>query len=227
MAQWLDTCIELQHARGIAAAPLAAISGGSSVEDRARVAQAVAGRDVAGFALCGFGTGEEPGAQRQALIEAVLGELPEDKPRFMSGVVSADFGGDREGGRERRSESCLDGQRCDLPHPQSHASQASPSEVLDAMALGVDIFDNSYVAAVTAGGYALSFPLRPPSAEGLEGAAGPSGQPPSGGQLGGDASKVNLRSVAYRLSKVCWCSCWGFFRFLGLLQISAGSDELR
>jgi hypothetical protein len=41
----------------------------------------------AGFALCGFGTGEDPTSSRTKLLQAALSELPADKIRFMSGAV--------------------------------------------------------------------------------------------------------------------------------------------
>jgi len=87
------------------------------------------GPRVAGYALCGFGTGE-PAAARAALLRAALGPLPRHKPRLLSALLDN-----------------------------------GPLEVLDAVAMGVDLFDCSWPTASTAAGYALSFPITPAEAE--------------------------------------------------------------
>ena len=114
-----------------------------------------------GFALCGFGTGEDPGPQREALVSAVVAKLPEGKPRLMSGVVR---GGGREmfwEGGTSQTASPPEGYKRGgnitsvlhtPPHtallsPSPSPSQSSPSEVLDAVAQGVDLFDCAYTAA--------------------------------------------------------------------------------
>ncbi|KAG1671361.1 hypothetical protein FOA52_002971 [Chlamydomonas sp. UWO 241] len=99
--KWLDACLELRQTRGLAAGALAAIAGAGSVADRARCAEAAASREgVAGFALCGFGTGEAPGeAQRGALLAAAIGKLPWQRR-------STSRGGRPPGKRKHVSTSC-------------------------------------------------------------------------------------------------------------------------
>lgn len=75
------------------------------------------------------------------------------------------------------------------------AGTSSPSEVLDAVRAGVDLFDCSYVSTATRSGLALSFPIRSDPA-----ATAPT---PS-------SSAVNLWSMEYRLDKgamVTGCKC--------------------
>eukprot|EP00195_Chlamydomonas_chlamydogama_P007190 CAMPEP_0202899288 /NCGR_PEP_ID=MMETSP1392-20130828/7563_1 /ASSEMBLY_ACC=CAM_ASM_000868 /TAXON_ID=225041 /ORGANISM="Chlamydomonas chlamydogama, Strain SAG 11-48b" /LENGTH=472 /DNA_ID=CAMNT_0049585429 /DNA_START=133 /DNA_END=1551 /DNA_ORIENTATION=- len=184
--KWLDACLSLQKARNLSALPLAAITGGALPELREQSAAAAAQRDVAGFALCGFGTGEDSCDERQALLGAALSQLPETKPRFLAGV-------------------------------------SSPAEVLDAVSLGVDLFDCGYVSQVTGAGYALTFPLNPDERQ----AAGQADAPATASgdaaataastsaqyqeQRGADAMKMNLWSTAYRLDRrplVVGCSCF-------------------
>jgi queuine tRNA-ribosyltransferase accessory subunit len=104
------------------------------------------------------------------------------------------------------------------------SSIGTPTDILSAVAQGVDLFDMGFLAAVTAGGYALSFPLDPKEAEGgmFEGAPG-EGMVPVGHD--GDASsvfmdrraaagendtKINLWATAHCLDKgplVAGCPC--------------------
>lgn len=76
---------------------------------------------------------------------------------------------------------------------------ALPRELLDAVAAGVDLFDCSYVAQVTAGGYALSFPLQPPQ-EGQQQQGVSAGSAPDIA-VGTDDTKLNLWSMSYRLDQ--------------------------
>ena len=79
--------------------------------------------------------------------------------------------------------------------------QSSPSEVLDAISEGVDLFDCSYVGAATSGGYALSFPI-------LRGASGGDNALPASGAAAAaetvtgspedESYKVNLWSLSHR-----------------------------
>jgi queuine tRNA-ribosyltransferase subunit QTRTD1 len=64
----------------------APVMGASFVEERARSAEAVADQPgAAGFALCGFGMGEDA-ALRPALLAAAVDQLPADKPRLLLGM---------------------------------------------------------------------------------------------------------------------------------------------
>ncbi|KAF6252340.1 tRNA-guanine(15) transglycosylase-like protein [Scenedesmus sp. NREL 46B-D3] len=107
--KWLDECIQhhqalqqqqqqqkqqqqkQQQAEAAARVPdpqlFAAIVGAASEQERVRSAKAAAGREVAGFALCGFGMGE-PAAARPGLMAAALQHLPADKPRVVVGLAS-------------------------------------------------------------------------------------------------------------------------------------------
>lgn len=87
--QWLAACLALQSAQPklAPAGALAAVGGGAIPALRAQSATVAAQeKGVAGFALCGFGTGEPP-EQRPALLAAAVDQLPPEKPRFISGMV--------------------------------------------------------------------------------------------------------------------------------------------
>ncbi|WIA41169.1 hypothetical protein OEZ86_004784 [Tetradesmus obliquus] len=181
--KWLDECLQhhqamqqqlQQQQQGEAAAPLpdpqlfAAVVGAGSEQERQRSAKAAAERDVAGFALCGFGMGE-PAAARPALMAAALQHLPAEKPRVVVGL-------------------------------------ASPEEVLEAVAQGVDLFDCSYPTHATAQGYALCFPLRQQREQQQQ-----QQQDCADADCGADDSKLNLWSLQYRTDKgplVQGCSCF-------------------
>ena len=79
-----------------------------------------------------------------------------------------------------------------------HSLQSSPVEVLEAISPGIDLFDCSYTATATSGGYALSFPITaarmaPPNVA-PEGAAG---LPPHAASSD-DTFKINLWSTSFR-----------------------------
>uniref|UniRef100_A0A0D6R690 tRNA-guanine(15) transglycosylase-like domain-containing protein n=1 Tax=Araucaria cunninghamii TaxID=56994 RepID=A0A0D6R690_ARACU len=81
--RWLDECLAMKPMNAETA--LGPIVGGTTLEERIRSAQEVASRNVSGFWLAGFGLGESM-EQRAALLDAVMGILPEDKPRGISGL---------------------------------------------------------------------------------------------------------------------------------------------
>lgn len=68
--------------------------------------------------------------------------------------------------------------------------QDCPEDVLEAVALGVDLFDCSYPTQATANGYALSFPLREDTAAAAGGGVD--------ADCGADDTKVNLWATQYR-----------------------------
>jgi queuine tRNA-ribosyltransferase subunit QTRTD1 len=163
--EWSTTCLD-QMPSGKSVKCLISIAGGKSAYDRNKSAISAveaysSHRDQAlGFALSGFGTGEEPHEERQALMSMILPQLPEEGLRFMPGI-------------------------------------SSPSEVLDAVMAGVDLFDCGYVSSSTKAGLALSFPISPTD----EAAAGSSAK----------ASSINIWSMDYRLDKgslVTGCRCY-------------------
>ncbi|KAJ6422203.1 hypothetical protein OIU84_027199 [Salix udensis] len=80
--KWLDECIALSPAGGVA---FGAIVGGSDIEERRRCAQEVVKRNVSGYWIGGFGFGESTD-ERPALLSAVIGSLPKDGPRLISGL---------------------------------------------------------------------------------------------------------------------------------------------
>ncbi|GLJ17165.1 hypothetical protein SUGI_0297210 [Cryptomeria japonica] len=81
--RWLDECLTLRPMDVETA--LGSIVGGTSLEERIRSAQDIASRNVSGFWLGGFGLGESV-EQRPSLLDAVMGILPEGKPRGISGL---------------------------------------------------------------------------------------------------------------------------------------------
>lgn len=80
--RWLDDCIRLSVTGG---AVFGSIVGGSSVEERHRCAQEVAKRNVSGYWIGGFGLGESMD-ERTALLDAVVDNLPVEKPRQICGL---------------------------------------------------------------------------------------------------------------------------------------------
>jgi len=82
--RWLDDCLSMQPT-GSESAALGAVVGGTSLELRERSASEVASRNVAGFLLAGFGLGESI-EDRPVLLDAIMRNLPEDKPRHISGL---------------------------------------------------------------------------------------------------------------------------------------------
>ncbi|KAL6749680.1 tRNA-guanine(15) transglycosylase-like protein [Haematococcus lacustris] len=82
------------------------------------------------------------------------------------------------------------------------SGMSTPSDVVEAVEQGVDLFDTSFVNAATQGGYALVFPLQP-----LQGAL----VEPADVTGGRDATKLNLWAPAHRASKAAvlpGCSCY-------------------
>ncbi|KAJ6744739.1 QUEUINE TRNA-RIBOSYLTRANSFERASE ACCESSORY SUBUNIT 2 [Salix purpurea] len=79
--KWLDECIALSPVELL----LGAIVGGSDIEERRRCAQEVVKRNVSGYWIGGFGFGESTD-ERPALLSAVIGSLPKDGPRLISGL---------------------------------------------------------------------------------------------------------------------------------------------
>ncbi|KAK3027699.1 hypothetical protein RJ639_041409 [Escallonia herrerae] len=80
--RWLDDCIKLSTTGG---AVFGSIVGGSSVEERQRCAQEVARRNVSGYWIGGFGFGESMD-ERSAILNVVMDNLPEEKPRQICGL---------------------------------------------------------------------------------------------------------------------------------------------
>ncbi|XP_061569713.1 queuine tRNA-ribosyltransferase accessory subunit 2 isoform X2 [Cololabis saira] len=66
------------------------VEGGDILEERVRSARETAKRPVAGFCLDGLQTGSVDPALRTQLINALIKELPEDKPRLLQGVGRPD-----------------------------------------------------------------------------------------------------------------------------------------
>ncbi|CAI9108225.1 OLC1v1007779C1 [Oldenlandia corymbosa var. corymbosa] len=80
--RWLDDCISYNKT-GVTV--FGSIVGGSRVEERQRCAQEVVKRNVSGYFIGGFGLGESMD-ERSDLLAAIMDNLPEDKPRQVSGL---------------------------------------------------------------------------------------------------------------------------------------------
>ncbi|CAN1234624.1 Queuine tRNA-ribosyltransferase accessory subunit 2 [Linum perenne] len=80
--KWLDECISHSPASG---AVFGAIVGGSDNEQRKRCALEVSKRNVSGYWIGGFGFGESMD-DRPALLKTVTDNLPEERPRLVSGL---------------------------------------------------------------------------------------------------------------------------------------------
>eukprot|EP00878_Enallax_costatus_P029166 GHUV01031601.1.p1 GENE.GHUV01031601.1~~GHUV01031601.1.p1 ORF type:complete len:188 (+),score=51.36 GHUV01031601.1:1481-2044(+) len=94
--------------------------------------------------------------------------------------------------------------------PKIAAGLDCPDDILDAVALGVDLFDCSYPTQVTANGYALSFPVREDNSEQGSSTAA-SAQQHMDVDCGADDTKINMWATQYRMGKgplVQGCSCF-------------------
>ncbi|KAI5055692.1 hypothetical protein GOP47_0029213 [Adiantum capillus-veneris] len=80
---WLDCCLDLKQKD--VNVGLGCVVGGASVEDRSLSAQETAKRDVSGFSICGFGLGESA-EDRGLLLETIMANIPDEKPRHISGL---------------------------------------------------------------------------------------------------------------------------------------------
>ncbi|XP_071801892.1 queuine tRNA-ribosyltransferase accessory subunit 2-like isoform X2 [Asterias amurensis] len=119
---YLDKCLDAKQSRQNLkdTTILGVIVGGDSLEERNRSVRETVKRPVGGFVLDGFHQGAMEDRTRWSIMESVLNEIPEDKPRFLPRV-----------GR--------------------------PDEVIQAVELGVDIFDSAFPFEVTERGCALVF----------------------------------------------------------------------
>lgn len=84
----------------------------------------------------------------------------------------------------------------------------APDDVLRAVASGVDLFDGAYPLTCASDGYALTFPLTAQAARDATHEVDASAS--AGVDVGSDASKMNLRAVAYRTDArplVVGCTC--------------------
>lgn len=80
--KWLDECLTLNSTGG---GVFGAIVGGNDVEERKRCAVEVVKRNVSGYWIGGFGSGESMD-ERPALLDAVTDVLPEEMPRMICGL---------------------------------------------------------------------------------------------------------------------------------------------
>ena len=81
---WLDRCLDA-HARPKDQALFGIVQGGVDLEQRSAHAQAVAQRDLPGYAVGGVAVGEGPD-QIKRVVEHTTPLLPEKKPRYLMGV---------------------------------------------------------------------------------------------------------------------------------------------
>ncbi|KAL4857432.1 Queuine tRNA-ribosyltransferase accessory subunit 2 [Chlorella vulgaris] len=147
----------------------------------------------------------------------------------VAGFVLAGLGtGESPSQRQQIVEQVV--QRLPAAAPRLLCSVGTPEEVLEAVAQGIDLFDMGYLAGVTAGGYALSFPLDAGAQQQQQqqqqqpmpannGSASTDKVPAAGGSSdadaaadgGQDCSKINLWAVAYRTDKrplLPGCNCF-------------------
>ena len=82
----LDHAIKLWGEQNVPGKLFGVICGGPFEGEREKSAVETAKRDVAGFAIEGFGTGESPEA-RKRLLDIVISHLPADKPRVISNIL--------------------------------------------------------------------------------------------------------------------------------------------
>lgn len=205
-SQWLDLCLQAHEQRKLSAAgclPLAAVAGADSADERGRSAKAAAAAApdaTAGFALCGFGTGEAP-EERPALLAASVAHLPANKVRFVSGLTTPweVLDAVAEGidlfdtSYVARATSLGYALRFPLQPPPPLPSAAANG---GGGGGGGHADGDGPQAAAAAAATASS------SSSSTDGAADPG--------LGQDASKMNLWSAAYRLDKgplVAGCTC--------------------
>lgn len=88
------------------------------------------------------------------------------------------------------------------------SSVGTPEEVLAAVSQGIDIFDLSYIADLTAGGYALNFPTNPEEED--ADSSGAEFDADSAAVAGCDDTKMNLWGAVYRTDAralVPGCKC--------------------
>ena len=87
--RWLDRCLE-SHSRPQDQALFAIIQGGMYPDLRVESARESRARNTPGIAVGGLSVGEDSQTMYR-MLEALRPELPEDKPRYLMGVGSADY----------------------------------------------------------------------------------------------------------------------------------------
>ncbi len=87
--RWLDRCIAA-HARPDDQALFGIVQGGMYPDLRKQSVEEICSRNLAGFALGGVSVGE-PDEEYYRMIESTLPLMPEDKPRYVMGVGTADY----------------------------------------------------------------------------------------------------------------------------------------
>ncbi|KXZ48657.1 hypothetical protein GPECTOR_26g560 [Gonium pectorale] len=183
-----------------------ASSGGGPLAGSLALAALAGGALPAERTRAAAAVGERDGVGGYALCGLGTGEAPEDRPALIAASLDA-----------------LPGGSLDSRPVFASGLVSSPEELLEAVAAGVDLLDCAYVAQVTAGGYALTFPLRPPpdwqpaqegttsAAADTNGAAAAAAGPAPDASIGADDTKINLWSTSYRLDKgplLPGCGCF-------------------
>uniref|UniRef100_A0A2K5JYR8 Queuine tRNA-ribosyltransferase accessory subunit 2 n=1 Tax=Colobus angolensis palliatus TaxID=336983 RepID=A0A2K5JYR8_COLAP len=89
---FLDNCLRLQEESEVLqkSVIIGVIEGGDVMEERLRSARETAKRPVGGFLLDGFQGNPTTLETRLCLLSSVTAELPEDKPRLISGIGRPD-----------------------------------------------------------------------------------------------------------------------------------------
>ena len=153
---WLDRCLEAasgarrdgQEGNETCGPVWGLVGGGASCPERARSAAATAKRPVAGFAVGGLGTGEDPAARRD-LLKASLVRAGRLAARTNKGARSRRFSG-----LNYYTTLSLPPTQAELPAglPRYVMGLALPVELLEAVCEGADLLDCPYPQLITAAG---------------------------------------------------------------------------
>lgn len=159
-------------------------------------------------------------AQRKRCLQAVASRMS-----MLGGVCIS--GLDTGESREQRTDILIEVlQQIPREKIRMVSSLFTPLDMLEAIQLGADLFDMSYIASVTAGGYALTFPVTPDQEsewysfdamsieiaeyENDKANTDTNSKNDIRATTGQDDMKINLWASIYRLdqrSLTPWCSC--------------------
>lgn len=225
---WLDQCLALVRSGAVAAAPPGGMAAeGAQARDRRGAPRAPA---VTVAADAGPPCAALAPAQAAALAERVLGVVVggsdvearrhsarETALRPVAGFVLGGFGtGETLAERSAALASAI--AQLPVDKPRLLFAVGAPLEVLEAVSLGVDVFDSVYPASQTEAGYASTFWVGGDGADGgsLSGSSSGSAGGDSGvGHRGGGVGKINLRDRGFArdtLPLVPGCDCFTCLR---------------
>ncbi|GAX79060.1 hypothetical protein CEUSTIGMA_g6500.t1 [Chlamydomonas eustigma] len=152
--KWLDECLELQtnlgHGKEQPSHEEASVTESASVDQTRRSSPPCS---FVGLPLASITGGGSVAERERCAREAGKRE------HKVAGFSLSGFGTGEGPGEER--QVLISTVLSQLPESKLRfmSGISSPSEVLDAVAEGIDLFDCSFTTAATSGGYALSFPI--------------------------------------------------------------------